>query len=324
VKEIRPGPARFDAVLGAWILSRHADVGAALSDPALTAPGEVDGAATAAVRSAVKRTFAKRLHARWRERMEASAVSRFGALAGSRPVDLMGDFAEPWCLDLAIAMTGARPEDAGRLAGLSRRVFLGAARATAPGSGEDAGAAATELARELGAGGGAGDPQTFVAVAETLPCVLTGAWHVLLEHPAVVVRLRDSPALVPSATEELLRLGNPSRVVFREAREPADRFGVRIGAGDRVILALAAANRDPARFADPDRCDPDRDAAGHFAFGGAPHACPGAALVRIATSIATATLLAGTRQIEPAGAVAWRGGFAIRSPGLLPVVLRPR
>jgi cytochrome P450 len=89
-----------------------------------------------------------------------------------------------------------------------------------------------------------------------------------------------------------------------------------------VILLLAAANRDPGRFAHPDRLDFARGGNGHLAFGKGAHACAGAHLIRLATSSATGALLASTSAIELAGEVGWVGGFAIRAPGALPVIIR--
>ncbi len=85
---------------------------------------------------------------------------------------------------------------------------------------------------------------------------------------------------------------------------------------------LSAANHDPARFPEPGRLDVRRDAAGHLAFGGGAHSCPGAPLIRMAVAVATDALLSMTSAVELVGEVEWIGGFAIRAPASLPVVLR--
>jgi hypothetical protein len=110
--------------------------------------------------------------------------------------------------------------------------------------------------------------------------------------------------------------------VFRRAAADVTIGDASIAAGERVVLMLAAANRDPARFPDPDRLDLARRAAGHLAFGLGAHVCPGAPLIRLAVAVATEALLGAADAIEPAGEVEWLGGFAIRAPATLPVVLR--
>ena len=95
----------------------------------------------------------------------------------------------------------------------------------------------------------------------------------------------------------------------------------RVAPGDRVILMLSAANHDPAQFPEPGRLDVRRDAAGHLAFGRGAHSCPGAPLIRMAVAVATDALLSMTSAVEPVGEVEWIGGFAIRAPASLPVVL---
>jgi cytochrome P450 len=163
--------------------------------------------------------------------------------------------------------------------------------------------------------------QAFVALSHTVPGLLASGWLELLRHPAELDRLRASPALIPQATEELLRYASPARAVFRRALTAVTIGAAPIAAGDRVILMLAAANRDPAQFPEPDRLDFGRGSAGHLTFGRGTHSCLGSQLIRLAAATATATLLGATSVVELAGEVEWIGGFAIRAPGSLPVVL---
>ena len=131
-----------------------------------------------------------------------------------------------------------------------------------------------------------------------------------------------SPRLMPEAVEELLRHASPARAVFRRALAEMSIGRASVAPGDRVILMLSAANHDPARFPEPGRLDVRRDAAGHLAFGRGAHSCPGAPLIRMAVAVATDALLGMTSAVEPVGEVEWIGGFAIRAPASLPVVLR--
>src|SRR5205085_905597 len=147
-------------------------------------------------------------------------------------VDLVAAFARPWSLKLACAAT--RVADAAPHAELARQVFL----AAAAGDTSSAGDAVAELARRLQ--DSAASVQTFIALSQTLPCLLAGAWLALIEHPDQTARLRDQPWIMPQAVEELLRFAGPSRAVFRTN-----------AVGERIALMIGAANRDPAQFANP-------------------------------------------------------------------------
>jgi cytochrome P450 len=317
----RPGEPRFDPALGAWVLTRYADVSAALRDPRWSASVAGDAAHTE-VRGAAAQAMSPARLATWRAEAEASARVLIGGLPVGEPVDLVGAFARPWSAALAARATGAPPADADRLDRLAREVFLAAAHATDAGPQPRAQAAVAELAVCFPGAGASADVQAYVALSQTLPCVLAGAWLELIRHPDEADRLRAGPGLMPGAVEELLRHGGPSRAVFRLAAAGMGIGGARIAPGDRVVLMLSAANHDPARFPEPGRLDVRRDAAGHLAFGGGAHACPGAPMVRMAVAVATGALLAATTAIEPADEAEWIGGFAIRAPATLPAVLR--
>lgn len=104
--------------------------------------------------------------------------------------------------------------------------------------------------------------------------------HLLAEHPAEQDRLRADPTLAPRYVEEMLRYRSPAQNFARRATCPAEVGGTAVAEGDALLLSLAAANRDPARFPDPDRFDPTRDVRGHLGFGWGIHLCVGAALAR--------------------------------------------
>jgi cytochrome P450 len=319
----QPGEVRFDASRSAWILTRHADVFAALRDSRLSAPGTGAGGdvAHAAVREAAARALSPSRLAAWRAEITASARILAERLPAGVPVDLVGAFARPWSVELAVRSTGAPPADADRLDRFAREVFLAAARATDSGS-PSALAAAAELAQSFPRAGASADVQTYVALSQTLPCVLAAAWRELFRWPHEADRLRANPALMPAAVEEMLRHSGPARAIFRRADTAATIGGARVAPGEHVILMLSSANHDPARFPEPHRFDVCRDAAGHLAFGGGAHACSGAPLIRLAVAVATSALLCSASTAEPVGEVEWIGGFAIRAPASLPVVLR--
>ena len=165
----------------------------------------------------------------------------------------------------------------------------------------------------------------LVAGHETTVNLIASGVLALLLNPAELARLRADPALTGSAVEELLRYVNPvSNATFRCATEPVELGGVRIGRGDPVLVSLSGANRDPARFGDPDRLDLGRDSSGHLAFGHGIHYCLGAPLARLEAGIAISGLLARFGSISlavPAASLRWRPSTLIHGLESLPVRL---
>ncbi len=130
----------------------------------------------------------------------------------------------------------------------------------------------------------------FVWYEVCVDLIANGLLTLLLE-PARLAQLRERPEWIPLAVEELLRYESPQ--VFAAPRFPVEDVeiaGVRIPAGDTVLLALAAANRDPDRFTHPHVVDLERDPA-HLGFGAGIHMCLGAPLVRMQTAIVLRQLL---------------------------------
>jgi cytochrome P450 len=132
----------------------------------------------------------------------------------------------------------------------------------------------------------------LVAGHETTTNLIASGTLALLTHPAQAERLRADPALLPGAVEELLRYTSPvNHATERFTLEPVEIGGVTIPAREWVLCVLSAADRDPARFADPERLDVTRDAGGHVAFGHGIHFCLGAPLARLEGQIAFGALL---------------------------------
>jgi cytochrome P450 len=132
----------------------------------------------------------------------------------------------------------------------------------------------------------------LIAGHETTVNLLGNGMLVLLRHPEILERLRRKPELIPAAVEEMLRYDGP--VQFLPARTTLAEIplaGRTIPKGVVVTLALAAGNRDPARFTDPDRFDPERLDNEHLGFGSGIHSCFGAPLARIEAQIAFPELL---------------------------------
>ncbi len=129
--------------------------------------------------------------------------------------------------------------------------------------------------------------------------------------------LRDDPALLPAAIEEILRWVGSVPAVRRVVTADVEVRGARLRRGQLVTLMLASANRDPAVFADPERFDIRRSAAElrHVAFGHGVHYCIGAALARLETAVALPALLARRPTLRPAEEPRYH-------PGMLRPVLR--
>ncbi len=126
---------------------------------------------------------------------------------------------------------------------------------------------------------------------ETTTNLIGNGLYALLTHPDQLQRLRDDPSLIPSAVEEFLRFDPPVQFTSRIAKEAMTIGNQEIAQGYEVVFALAAANRDPAQFPEPDTLDVGRRDNRHVAFGFGPHFCLGAPLARLEGQIAFATLL---------------------------------
>ena len=136
---------------------------------------------------------------------------------------------------------------------------------------------------------------------DTTSAVISGGLHALIEHPDELARLRDSPALMPLATEEMIRWVTPVKEFMRTAQGDATVRGVPIAAGESVLLSYASANRDEDVFDDPFRFDVGRDPNKHNAFGYGVHFCLGAALARMEVNSFFSELVPRLESIELAG-----------------------
>jgi cytochrome P450 len=165
----------------------------------------------------------------------------------------------------------------------------------------------------------------LVAGHETTVNLIASGVLALLLNPGELGRLRADPSLTGDAVEELLRYVAPvSHATFRCAAEPVELGGVRIGPGDAVFVALSGANRDPARFGDPEELDLGRDSSGHLAFGHGIHYCVGAPLARLEAEIAFRGLLerfSGIQLAVPPESLRWRPSSLIHGLESLPVLL---
>ncbi len=125
---------------------------------------------------------------------------------------------------------------------------------------------------------------------ETTTALLTLGTHLLCTHPGALAALQGDPGRWPAAVEEMLRLITPTTFSGVTPRTDADIHGVACPAGQPRMLFLAAANRDPAAFPDPDRFNISREPNPHLSFSAGTHFCLGAPLARMHGEVALSTL----------------------------------
>ncbi len=167
----------------------------------------------------------------------------------------------------------------------------------------------------------------LVAGHETTVNLVSNGVLALPTHPGQLAALRAEPALLENAVEEMLRYDGPVETPTYRFTTTAVEIGGTVipGGGELVLVALADADRDPARFPGGERFDIRRDARGHLAFGHGLHYCLGAPLARLEGRIAIGTLLRrcpGLALDADPATITWRGGMLIRGPERLPVRLR--
>ena len=163
----------------------------------------------------------------------------------------------------------------------------------------------------------------FVAGHITTVNLIANGLFALLTHPDQAAKLRSDPGLTSNAVEEILRYYGPAETTTpRYARDEVELGGQAIAKGDPLLVVLAAADRDPTRFADPQSFDITRDDTNrHIAFGKGVHACLGAPLARLEGQIALETPSAATRICgwpSPASEITWAPSF-LRSLTSLPL-----
>ena len=147
----------------------------------------------------------------------------------------------------------------------------------------------------------------------------------LLKNPESLAQLRENPEAVQAAVEELLRFEAPSQHTGRVAAEDLSLGGMPIRQGDSLMVVLAAANRDPLRFLEPDRLDLTRQDNRHLSFGWAAHYCFGSPLARMSAQIAFNTLVRRLSGISLAeDAPVWRENIALRGLKRLRVNFKPQ
>ena len=161
----------------------------------------------------------------------------------------------------------------------------------------------------------------LIAGHETTASLIGNGVLTLMQRPDQLQLLQREPALINPAIEEMLRFECPVKVVGRTSLIDRQLGGYTIRAGQRVLVLLGAANRDPEQFRDPERFDITRTPAPHLAFGAGPHFCLGAALSRaeVQETLRQLLPLLAEWRLAPE-APAWRASDTFRALTKLPLV----
>lgn len=157
----------------------------------------------------------------------------------------------------------------------------------------------------------AGVDTTIAALANTLA--------LLAERPDAWQRLHAEPGLVRQVFDEALRYDSPSMFTFRTTSVAGEIAGTTIPENQKLLVSFGAANRDPRRWAEPDRFDIDRRPTGHVAFGSGIHACVGQVIARAESESLLEELARRVQRLEPAGASERWLNNSVRTWGTLPL-----
>ncbi|GLW35014.1 cytochrome P450 [Actinoplanes regularis] len=274
------------------------------------------------LRSRVAGHFSQARVAPLRPRVETLVDELLSELADRPVADLVADFAAPlpimviadllgisatrhqWLRERAVALQQANTSYGGEGHAAADRAARELSDFFAAEAGRPGRADCADLIGHLLTAGITGGRLTSTCIHlltaghETTTNLIAKAVLALLRHPRVRDELSAVPELMPQAVEELIRYDTPVQLVRRRAGQDVELGGRHIEAGSTVVLVLGSANRDPARFPDPDRLDPHRLATRHAGFGIGAHYCLGAHLARLEAEIGLSALLRRTPRLS--------------------------
>ncbi|MGW6697446.1 cytochrome P450 [Nocardia sp. NPDC055049] len=164
----------------------------------------------------------------------------------------------------------------------------------------------------------------FTAGMDTTVNTLSAALYCLAVNPDQWQRLREDPSLSRSAFEEAVRYETPIQSFCRTTTRPVEIGGTPIGAGEKVMMFFAAANRDPRRWEQPDSYDLSRDLSGHVGFGAGVHMCAGQLIAKLEGEILLGAFARKVRSIEITGPVTRRYNNVMRGIRSMPITILPK
>ena len=314
------------------------------------------------LRKLVSKAFTPRAIASWRPRIEAVTTGLLDRVERRGEMDLIADLALPVPATLICEMLGVPVEDRDTFTEWTADATHGLAlrRGNAPPElververarnglagyfdrliGERRGQRSDDLLGALIEAEEEGDRLSseelliqsiglLIAGFETTIGLIGNGLVTLIRNPGELERLQNEPGLVESAVEECLRCSGPITWTVRILHEPASFGGYELAVNEEVAIGLAAANRDPEHFTDPERFDVGRYAADpapppHLSFGGGAHLCLGAHLARLESQVAIGRLVERFTDLELLEAQTTWGRSLFRVPARVPVRFRPR
>lgn len=317
-------PPYFDTTLNAWVFSRYADIVAALRSPSLIPASATKATAQQQDEEQHQKTRAEAQAALpasslrlWKHQLARHSEQLVRALPDDRPVDLLGEYARPLCLSLASTITRVQHSDPAKLCEHARAVSAFAANPYNSDLKAPAKSATAELKPFFPSGPESLRSSGFVALTQTMPALLGNTWFALLQHPDKWRCLHLHPEWMEQAIEELMRYSGFTRILARMATSDICINGTSIQKGQRIVLRLIAANRDPESFHHPNDLDLNRRGAAHLSFGTGPHACVAAGLLRMIAVTISAPLLSHFATVQLARNVEWKGGATFLTPKFL-------
>ena len=164
----------------------------------------------------------------------------------------------------------------------------------------------------------------LIAGNETTTNLIGNGTLALGRNPEQFDALKRNPAMLPRAIEEMLRYDGPVQATVRFTNQPVHLGGTEIPAKAFALMIVAAANRDPAQFKDPEKFDITREPNDHVAFGEGIHFCIGAALARMEATVAFDAMLARFPRIrlkQPAFKPVYKGSYFLRGLESLPLAI---
>ena len=163
----------------------------------------------------------------------------------------------------------------------------------------------------------------FSAGVDTTVNGIGAAVYCLARFPEQWRKLHENPSLARAAFEEAVRFESPVQTFFRTTTRSVEVGGMRIGEGEKVLMFLGAANRDPRRWERPDEYDISRRASGHVGFGNGVHMCVGQLLARLEGEVLLAAMARKVASVEITGPIERRYNNTLRGLASLPVTVQP-